>query len=79
MKHSARLSFTGDIMCSREQLATCRTSTGYLFHPVFEQMTELLQDTEPDRESGDPPLPGKRPAIRKLFIPSTLRMCFSPY
>ncbi len=46
MKHSARLSFTGDIMCGREQLAACRTSTGYLFHPVFEQMTELLQDTD---------------------------------
>ena len=46
MKHSARLSFTGDIMCNKEQLAACRTSTGYHFQPIFERVADLLWNTD---------------------------------
>lgn len=45
-KHSARLSFTGDIMCNREQLTACRTASGYDFHAVFERSAGLLADTD---------------------------------
>ena len=45
-KHTAVLSFTGDIMCNREQLSACRTSSGYDFHSVFERTAGLLADTD---------------------------------
>ena len=42
MKQRISLSFTGDIMCQREQLAACRTSGGYEFGPLFEPAAEAL-------------------------------------
>ena len=42
----ARLVFTGDILCHREQLAACRTSSGYEFHPVFGEVSGLLSDAD---------------------------------
>ena len=45
-KCSACLSFTGDIMCNREQLSACRTASGYDFHAVFERSAGLLADTD---------------------------------
>ena len=42
MKQRISLSFTGDIMCQREQLAACRTSGDYEFGPLFEPAAEAL-------------------------------------
>ena len=38
----ASLSFTGDILCHREQLAACRTDSGFEFRPILEPAAEVL-------------------------------------
>lgn len=59
MKKRALLSFTGDIMCQKDQLSACRISGGFDFDAVFEPAEEALAASDFLIGNLETPLAGK--------------------